>query len=124
MTDPNPEHVHWDEIPDEAVRPGVRRCGFGTSDVLLVMNTCEPGMEPRPHTHDFAQIAMIVSGEAIYHVGDRDHAVSAGSIMLIPAGAEHWIEPTGSEPVLNLDVFSPARADYGHLLEWMSTARR
>jgi mannose-6-phosphate isomerase-like protein (cupin superfamily) len=37
--------------------------------------------------------------------------------MHIPAGVEHYIEPTGSEPVMNLDVFAPARDDYMHLLE-------
>jgi hypothetical protein len=28
--------------------------------------------------------------------------------MLIPAGVEHYIEPTGSETVENIDVFVPA----------------
>jgi mannose-6-phosphate isomerase-like protein (cupin superfamily) len=37
--------------------------------------------------------------------------------MRIPAGVEHYIEPTGEEPVMNLDVFAPARPDYMHLLE-------
>ena len=37
--------------------------------------------------------------------------------MHIPAGVEHYIEPTGSEPVMNLDIFAPAREDYLHLLE-------
>jgi len=111
--------VRWDEIPDEQVRPGVRRRAIGTRDVLLVMNECRPGMEVRPHSHDFDQFAVIVSGEAIYHVGDDHNEVGPGSVMLIPAGVEHHIEPTGSEPVLNLDVFAPAREDYLHLLEWM-----
>ena len=62
----------WDEIPDEPVRPGVRRRAFGTSDV-----------------------------------------------MLVPAGVEQYIEPTGDETVENIDVFAPARADYLHLLEWL-----
>lgn len=123
MTDQlDPEHVRWDDIPDEAVREGVRRRGFGTEDVLLVMNECRPGMAVRPHHHEFDQIAMILSGEGVYHVGDRPHQVSAGSIMLIPAGVEHYIEPTGQEPVMNLDVFAPAREDYAHLLAWMGTA--
>jgi hypothetical protein len=39
----------WDEIPDESVRSGVRRRAFGTEDVMLVMNHCEPGMTLRPH---------------------------------------------------------------------------
>jgi mannose-6-phosphate isomerase-like protein (cupin superfamily) len=40
-------------------------------------------------------------------------------VLLIPAGITHNIEPTGSEPVGNLDVFAPCRDDYRHLIEWM-----
>ena len=109
----------WDEIPDEPVRPGIRRRAFGTDDVMLVLNHCEPGMEPRPHSHDFDQIAMITKGRAIYHIGDEHNEVGPGSIMLIPAGVEHYIEPLGDETVENIDVFAPAREDYLHLLEWM-----
>jgi quercetin dioxygenase-like cupin family protein len=112
--------VRWEDIPDEQVRPGVRRRAIGTRDVLLVMNECRPGMEVRPHSHDFDQLALIMSGQAIYHVGEDHNEVGPGSAMLIPAGVEHYIEPTGSEPVLNLDVFAPAREDYLHLLDWMT----
>lgn len=115
--------ANWGDLPAETVRPGVRRRGFGTDQVTLVMNEISPGMQPAPHTHDgFDQIALILSGEAIYHVGDAANRVAAGSVLLIPAGVEHWIEPAGDEPVANLDVFSPARADYSHLLEWMRPA--
>ena len=113
----------WDEIPDEPVRPGVRRRAFGTDDVMLVMNHCEPGMEPRPHSHDFDQIALITKGRAIYHIGEEENDVGPGSVMLIPAGVEHWIEPTGDETVHNIDVFAPARSDYAHLLAWMKQAQ-
>jgi mannose-6-phosphate isomerase-like protein (cupin superfamily) len=111
--------VRWEEIPEEDVRPGVTRRAIGTREVLLVANECRPGMDLRPHSHDFDQLALIISGEAIYHVGDDHNEVGPGSVMLVPAGVEHYIEPTGSEPVLNLDVFAPAREDYLHLLDWM-----
>jgi quercetin dioxygenase-like cupin family protein len=109
----------WDDIPDEPVRPGVRRRGFGTANCLLVMNQCEPGMDLRPHVHDFDQIAMIVSGHANYQVGDERNEMGPGSIVLIPAGVEHFIEPTRDEVVQNIDVFAPARHDLMHLLDWM-----
>jgi quercetin dioxygenase-like cupin family protein len=112
--------VSWDEIPDEAVRQGIRRRGFGTKECLLVMNECEPGMEPRPHVHEFDQIAMIVSGQANYYVGDEKSEMAPGSIVLIPAGKEHYIEPVGEEVVKNIDVFTPCRQDLAHLLEWMA----
>lgn len=112
--------ANWDEIPGEDVRPGVRRRAFGTSDVILVLNDIESQMEPAPHRHDdFDQIATIVAGRAVYHVGDVGYEVGPGSLLLIPAGVEHWIEPVGDEPVENLDIFAPARADYQHLLTWM-----
>jgi quercetin dioxygenase-like cupin family protein len=113
----------WDEIPDEAVRPGVRRRAFGTDQAMLVLNHCEPGMDVRPHTHDFDQIAMIVTGRAIYHIGEEPNDVGPGSIMLIPAGVEHYIEPIGEETVENIDLFAPARDDYAHLLAWMQEER-
>lgn len=112
----------WDEIPGEVVRPGVSRRAFGTKDVMLVMNYCEPGMALRPHSHDFDQIALIVKGHAVYHVGQVGHEVGPGSILLIPAGQEHFIEPVGDEVVENIDVFAPARPDYLHLLEWMRSS--
>ena len=114
--------VRWEEIPDEPVRPGVRRRGFGTEDVLLVLNECEPGMDLRPHSHDFDQVALITKGRARYHIGGEPNDVGPGSVMLIPAGVEHYIEPVGEETVENIDVFAPARADYLHLIEWMRSS--
>jgi quercetin dioxygenase-like cupin family protein len=114
----------WDEIPDEPVRPGVRRRAFGTDDVMLVLNYCEPGMDVRPHSHDFDQIALITKGRAIYHIGADPCEVGPGSVMLIPAGVEHYIDPVGDETVENIDVFAPARADYLHLLDWLKSEAR
>jgi quercetin dioxygenase-like cupin family protein len=114
--------VQWDDVPSEPVRPGVRRRGFGTRDVLLVLNECEPGMDLRPHSHEFDQIALITKGRAIYHIGDEANEVGPGSVMLIPGRVEHYIEPVGDEVVENIDVFAPAREDYLHLIEWMRSS--
>jgi len=114
--------TRWADLPLEQVRPGVSRCAIGTPAVTAVMNYIEPDMQPAPHRHDdFDQIAIIVSGTAVYHVGDDANEVGPGSVLLIPAGTEHWIAPRG-ERVENLDLFAPARADYGHLLTWMAQA--
>lgn len=114
----------WEEIPAEQVRRGVSRRAFGTGEVMLVLNVIEPEMDPAPHVHeDFDQVALILSGHAVYHVGDVPHPVGPGSVLLIPAGIPHYIEPAGEERIENLDVFAPPRADFQHLLEWMSAAR-
>jgi quercetin dioxygenase-like cupin family protein len=115
--------VRWEDIADEELRPGVRRRAIGNRDVLLVMNECQPDMQLRPHSHEFEQLALILGGRGIFHIGGVPHEVGAGSALLIPAGVEHYLEPTGDEPVLNLDVFAPAREDYLHLLDWMRPSR-
>jgi hypothetical protein len=55
----------------------------------------------------------------IYRIGDEHTRVGPGSIMLIPALVEHYIEPLGAEVVESIDVFAPAHEDYLHLLRWM-----
>ena len=108
----------WTELPREAVRPGVERSGFRGEQVLLVMNYLTPGMEVRPHSHPFEQLAYIVQGHMRFVVGDEVFEAGPGSVIRIPPDVEHYGEPLGDEPVLNLDVFSPIREDYKHLVEY------
>lgn len=111
--------ANWNDLDKEVVRAGIQRSAFGTRNVILVMNECTPGMEVGPHDHEFDQIALILSGNAIYTIGDTPHEVGPGSMLLIPAGVPHFINPVGEETVMNLDVFAPTRRDFNHLLEWM-----
>ena len=110
---------NWENIPSEVVRAVISRKGFKWKDMMMVMNEYHPGMKLNPHSHTFEQMAYIVSGRAIYHVGDVGHEVGAGSFLVIPAGVVHYIEPLGTEPVMNLDFFLPAREDYMHLVKYL-----
>ena len=107
---------NWNDLPREVVRQGVERCGFRGEDVLLVMNWLKPGMDVNPHSHPFEQVACIVQGRARFHVGDEVFDAGPGSFIRIPPDVMHWAEPIGEEPALNLDVFSPIRDDYRHLV--------
>ncbi|MBJ89298.1 MAG: cupin [Woeseia sp.] len=109
---------NWDEIESEVVRPGVSRKGFRGDDVMLVMNTLEEGMELNPHSHPFEQVVYIVQGCVNFHIGDEVYNARAGSVIRIPPDIEHYAEPVGDEPVLNLDVFAPLREDYMHLVDY------
>jgi quercetin dioxygenase-like cupin family protein len=108
---------NWDLLPREKVRAGVTRAGFRGQDVLLVMNWLEPGMETNPHRHPFEQVVYIVQGRMKFHVGDAVVEGGPGSLIRIPPNVEHYGHPVGDETVLNLDVFSPIRDDYRHLVE-------
>jgi quercetin dioxygenase-like cupin family protein len=113
--------VSWDDIPAEEVRRGVSRRGYASDEVMLMWNVVEQGMELKPHSHeDFDQLVCIFEGRCNYYVDGVPHEMGPGSMMLVPAGAEHYIEPIES-PCANLDVFVPPRADYEDSLAWVAS---
>ncbi|MEO0413124.1 MAG: cupin domain-containing protein [Pseudomonadota bacterium] len=112
-----PRKASWDGLPKEVVRRGVERAGFRGEQVLLVMNWLTPGMEVNPHSHPFEQIAYIVQGRIKFTIEDEIYEVGAGEVIHIPANAVHCGEPIGEDICMNLDIFSPIREDYLHLVE-------
>jgi len=109
---------NWNTIEGEEVRPGVSRKGFRGDQFMMVMNTLEPGMEINPHSHPFEQAVYIVQGKVRFHIGDEIFEGGPGSVIRIPPNVEHYAEPFGDEPVLNLDIFAPLRKDYMHLVNY------
>jgi quercetin dioxygenase-like cupin family protein len=104
--------IDWSSIPWEAVRKGVGRKAFSGNGATLALNRLEPGYEPAPHSHPHEQIVYIIQGTMKLHVGDQAHILSAGGLAVVPSNVTHWGEVVGSEVVLNLDVFTPKRAEY------------
>ncbi|MEU1980891.1 AraC family ligand binding domain-containing protein [Nocardia sp. NPDC019395] len=112
--------VNFYDLEQEDVRPGVVRSGYATDEVMLVMNVLKKDMQLRPHVHeDFDQLAVVTRGEANYYIGDVAHHMVEGSVLLVPAGSYHYIEPLSDE-VHNLDLFCPPRGDYAHLLDYLA----
>ena len=75
------EKYNWNDLPREIVRQGVTRCGFAGDHVLMVMNWLEPGMKVNPHRHPFEQIVYIVSGTALFHIGDDVVTAGPGDVI-------------------------------------------
>ena len=111
--------VNWDDIPVEQARPGVRRRVYATDEVMIAHHELDVGMQINPHRHaDFDQLVYIASGRCNYYVDGVAHDMSAGSLLLVPRGAEHYVEPTES-PCVNIDVFTPPRKDMLSSLAWL-----
>ena len=104
--------VDWNALPWTPVRPGVERKGFSGDGATVALHRLMPGHEPRPHSHPNEQIAYIMSGTMRFFVGEEQHLVGPGGLLVIPPDVVHWGEVVGDEPVLNLDVFTPNRPEY------------
>lgn len=114
------EMYNWNTLPREVVRKGVERVGYRGDNAMVVMNFATPGMDLRPHQHDFEQIAICVHGRMNYYVGDQKFEMVPGSMVRIPPFTVHYAEPIGDEIVQNLDLFSPIREDYKHLVAYQA----
>lgn len=104
--------VDWNAIEWEPVREGVERKAFSGAGATLALHRLMPGHEPRPHRHPNEQIVYILAGTIRFHVGDQQTLVGPGGLLMIPPDTLHWGEVVGTEPVLNLDVFTPRRDEY------------
>lgn len=104
--------IDWNSTPWLNVRPGVDRKAFTGEGATVTLHRLQPGHEPKPHSHENEQIAYILKGTIRFFVGDEQHVVKAGGLLLIPPNVRHWGEVIGDEEVLNLDVFTPRRPEY------------
>lgn len=65
------------------------------------------------HTHDFAEVFWIDSGEAVHHFGASQHRVQAGDVVLVAPDDTHRLrQPSHDFAMTNLAL---SRHEYAHL---------
>lgn len=67
------------------------------------------GSDDRQQPHSEDKLYYVVGGQAMIHVAGEDQAVSAGSIIYVPAHAEHKFHTITADLSL-LVFFAPAEA--------------
>ncbi len=115
---------NWAKLPSEEARRGVVRCAFQSPDVMIVHHFLHPGMETKPHVHDFDQVVTILDGECSFTVDGVKHVTKAGDVFNIPKGSPHFAEVTGKKVVETLDLFVPPRKDYAHLVSYLKNEKQ
>jgi quercetin dioxygenase-like cupin family protein len=106
-------HVPWDTLPWEEVTPSIRRRIVNGQAMMIAQVFLDKGAVVPKHSHLNEQITYIVSGALHFRLGealDREVTVRAGEVLHIPAHLPH--EATALEDTLDVDIFSPPRADW------------
>lgn len=62
------------------------------------------------------EVYTILSGRGIMHIGEESEEVGMGDTILIPAGAEQWIENTSEEELVFTALVSPPWREEDDLL--------
>ena len=73
---------------------------FGTQDALTGVAVIEPGKEIHPpHIHAEEEYLMVVEGEGVWSLKDKDIPAKAGDILYAAPWDSHGIRNTGKVPL-------------------------
>lgn len=74
----------------------------------VVVMSIPPGGEIGAETHDHLdQVLVFVDGVGVARLGDEESAVSAGRLVLVPAGMHHNVVNTGPADLRLYTVYAP-----------------
>jgi mannose-6-phosphate isomerase-like protein (cupin superfamily) len=109
-----PRIFSWSEMPKQTLMNGLfERTALRSDGGLVTLNWFKPNAPKHAqHSHPFDQIALIVTGTLVMVIDGKEHVIGPGSAIYIPKDVPHTGYPQGDEPVLNIDIFAPAREDY------------
>jgi mannose-6-phosphate isomerase-like protein (cupin superfamily) len=76
----------------------------GEPGVSLILVDAAPGRGPSLHRHDYAEIMVVLEGTATFSDGNSSREVSAGHVVIVPAGTPHEFSNTGDGPLKQIDI--------------------
>ena len=57
--------------------------------ISLILDDSEPGQGPRLHRHPYDETWVVQEGNLTFRLGDEDHTVGPGDIVIAPPGVPH-----------------------------------
>ena len=104
----------WDEIALEKITEMISRKIVSGEREMLAQIYLKRGALVPIHVHDSEQMTYVLQGALRFLVDGEEVIVREGEVLHIPSHVPHQAEAL--EDTLELDVFSPVRA------EWMDSA--
>jgi quercetin dioxygenase-like cupin family protein len=95
--------VIWDGVLARTVVG--QRCSIAVVEL-------DPGSIVAEHSHDNEQLGLAISGSGTFRIGEEVREFGPGDTWQIPPSAPHEVH-AGPEGAVVIDVFAPAREDWG-----------
>lgn len=106
-------HIRWDDLPREKVTDSLSRKLVTGERMMLAQVFLDEGCIVPKHSHENEQLTYILSGALRFWIGEDESEVidvRAGEVLHIPSNVPH--KALALEDTLDVDVFSPPRADW------------
>jgi len=104
------QYVPWHTIPLEDLNPLLQRQFVVGQEIMLARVLLKKGCIVPEHSHRNEQLTYIVEGALKFWIDSKEIVVHAGEVLCIPSNMPHKAEAL--EDTVDLDVFTPPRADW------------
>jgi len=99
---------YTDDIEQETLaNENFRKVLYTAPYMQLVVMSIPTGETIGKETHGQDQFLRIEAGEGTAVLDGAEHAIAAGTALVIPAGTEHDIRNAGSEPLKLYTIYAP-----------------
>ncbi|MFZ0774812.1 MAG: cupin domain-containing protein [Candidatus Sulfotelmatobacter sp.] len=107
---PELQYIPWHRIPLEDLNPLLQRQFVVGQEIMLARVLLKRGCIVPEHSHHNEQLTYILDGALKFWIGGQEIVVHSGEVLCIPAHMPHKAEAL--EDTVDLDVFTPPRADW------------
>jgi quercetin dioxygenase-like cupin family protein len=83
------EILRFDELPGRDNSSGFEGADHGGADVSFILLDAAPGRGPALHKHDYPEVFIVLEGRSTFRGPDGEREVSAGHVVVVPAGEPH-----------------------------------
>ena len=104
------KHIPWNTVEIEALNPLLGRQFVVGREIMVARVIMKKGCIVPEHSHVNEQVTYILEGALKFWIDGKEIVVNAGEVLTIPPNMPHKAEALAD--TLDLDVFSPPRADW------------
>ena len=104
------DYIRWKDIEVESLNSLIDRQLIVGTNMMVARVLLKKGAKVPLHSHHNEQITYILDGALKFWIDGKEIVVHAGEVLCIPAHMPHKAEAL--EDTVDLDVFTPPRADW------------
>jgi mannose-6-phosphate isomerase-like protein (cupin superfamily) len=101
--------IRNDELRNANNSLEVEGADHGGAQVSFFFLDMAPGRGPSLHTHDYAEVCIVIEGQATFRGPDGEREVSGGHVVVVPAGEPHGFVNSGEGQLRQVNLHASPR---------------
>jgi mannose-6-phosphate isomerase-like protein (cupin superfamily) len=106
--------IRNDELPTSGASPEFIGEDYGVG-ISVILVEAGPGRGPSLHRHDYPEVFVVLGGQASFRGGDEQVEVTAGHMVVVPAGEPHGFTNSGDGTLRQVAIHVSPR----FVTEWL-----